>query len=846
MTFTINGIGTQIYGKHNRLTRNDHCEHCHDFGVLQSYDTTKYFVVLFVPLIPLSKLRIFDHCPSCNRWRQLSLKAWEAEKENALREAFERLKSNHNDPDAVKQAIATATQFQDESLLLKLKDLTANMPHDEEVQILYAVALGHFGQSHAAVEPLERAIAVNDSRDTREQLAITLVQIGEAERAEQTVDYVWNEDSPEHIPVQRVIAEGYFNTNDQSAALDRVNRMATMHPQLEDDRDFKSFRKKVQKHATSGKQVVSSFEPRQVESPSKGLNLAAYIGPAIVVFLIGLYFYSAFARAQNRKVHVVNGLEVPYTAFVNGQEIPLDSGQRKTITVPEGALTISARGESFEIAEQTADLSTPFLSRPFVNYTFVVNPDSTAVVEHAKIIYAEDHTNINHPEPTYHCGQNLHVFTSVDYPFEEPDDEITLDRDGLATRQSVQLVDSDFSYVYLSPQRQVDYCKRQLQYGSDSMTLVAILAAVGDPEEFVEFSEPFLAERPLRIDWHRVFQDHAEAHRPDFDLVQHYQSLSEKEPKNSGLMYLHARTLQDSEKKLAILKRACETCSEVSPYAYYGRAYELAVHARFDEAVEHARKAYESVEDPSTFAELYLNCLKATGNWRDAISLIHGSQPEASDRSESLYLRLTILHSLISCWVSMESEASFIQQQIDDFLDELRTDSNVQADSIRAVQSKLEATRDYALGNLDELYSQADDDEAELWQLISQRKITRASELATTEAFADDYISHLQVYTAAMDADASEIAESHLTAAIEILKSGDKDDRRLADTCESSNDEKLHVSMSRAQEARTVALALSRRIPSQRDVYESLATKLNFDRSFPYWFIRDSIEKENR
>ena len=51
MAFTFNGIGTTYYGQR-------------DFGPEGSYVTTEWFVVLFVPLIPIKSLRVLDS----NEW----------------------------------------------------------------------------------------------------------------------------------------------------------------------------------------------------------------------------------------------------------------------------------------------------------------------------------------------------------------------------------------------------------------------------------------------------------------------------------------------------------------------------------------------------------------------------------------------------------------------------------------------------------------------------------------------------------------------------------------------------------------------------------------------------------
>ena len=67
MPTTVNGIGTHYYGKSNRDARNGVCRSCGANTRLESYDTRLWFVVLFVPLVPLGRKRIIDQCGRCSR-----------------------------------------------------------------------------------------------------------------------------------------------------------------------------------------------------------------------------------------------------------------------------------------------------------------------------------------------------------------------------------------------------------------------------------------------------------------------------------------------------------------------------------------------------------------------------------------------------------------------------------------------------------------------------------------------------------------------------------------------------------------------------------------------------------
>lgn len=63
MPTTVNGVGTHYYGRKNRAARISVCRACGRQGMLESYDTRLWFVIVFIPIIPLGRKRIIDQCP---------------------------------------------------------------------------------------------------------------------------------------------------------------------------------------------------------------------------------------------------------------------------------------------------------------------------------------------------------------------------------------------------------------------------------------------------------------------------------------------------------------------------------------------------------------------------------------------------------------------------------------------------------------------------------------------------------------------------------------------------------------------------------------------------------------
>ena len=100
MPTVYDGIGTWYYGKANHYQYVGHCEFCGRETTLHSYDTTKYFVLLFVPLIPLQKIRVIAKCNHCDKHKIASLKKWEAQKSQAIEECWQACEQKPEDAQA--------------------------------------------------------------------------------------------------------------------------------------------------------------------------------------------------------------------------------------------------------------------------------------------------------------------------------------------------------------------------------------------------------------------------------------------------------------------------------------------------------------------------------------------------------------------------------------------------------------------------------------------------------------------------------------------------------------------------------------------------------------------------
>ncbi|MFN6206677.1 MAG: hypothetical protein ACK49R_09565, partial [Planctomycetota bacterium] len=91
MPLTINGIGTMYYGKRNLRTHPGKCDSCHKAVQLADYETTLFFVVLYIPLIPLGRKQLLNACPACQRHAMIPARKWQELKRSSIELSTEAL-----------------------------------------------------------------------------------------------------------------------------------------------------------------------------------------------------------------------------------------------------------------------------------------------------------------------------------------------------------------------------------------------------------------------------------------------------------------------------------------------------------------------------------------------------------------------------------------------------------------------------------------------------------------------------------------------------------------------------------------------------------------------------------
>jgi tetratricopeptide (TPR) repeat protein len=192
MPFTLNGVGTRYVGKQNPLVRSGACGHCGRAAQLESYDTREWFVLAFIPLIPLSRYHILDKCPRCTRHKRLVAAVWKDQQTEARLSAESLLRQRPGDPRTAIEAHQRLAAFQLTQDAAELEAaLTRQFGGNAEVQVYLGQLAAAAGRTADAQRSWELAHQADPSNPAaREGLAQEAVRRGDLERALALLDPV--------------------------------------------------------------------------------------------------------------------------------------------------------------------------------------------------------------------------------------------------------------------------------------------------------------------------------------------------------------------------------------------------------------------------------------------------------------------------------------------------------------------------------------------------------------------------------------------------------------------------------------------------------------------------------
>lgn len=283
--------------------------------------------------------------------------------------------------------------------------------------------------------------------------------------------------------------------------------------------------------------------------------------------------------AQGRELVVLNRTGAPAKVTLpHGEVLELESERTRNVPLGEGSHRVMVELEGAPARPVQVSISGNVLERLLGGRVYLLNLDAAAPIVWEETIYGPPG---NTPPPTpgrVELGEVL-VFERVDEVFAPfPDDapEGPRVRIGLAPGQPARLLGA-LAPAQRSAPGALHYAEHHLRRTPDDDELLALYVRAARPDHAqagATFLASRLAERPVRVLWHRAHQDLRRAAGELEALRSEYAAACAKEPQSSALAALEARLRDDPDAALAGYRAALKLDAS-DPFAHYGVAVHL-------------------------------------------------------------------------------------------------------------------------------------------------------------------------------------------------------------------------------------------------------------------------------
>ncbi len=262
MPQTVNGIGTHYYGKSNLELETGACEFCGSIAQLETYETGLFFVVLFIPIIPLGRKQILDYCPSCTQHRAISVKEWQRIKSEAIESSTSNLVDKMDDPDVAIEHLQTLSAFRQHD---EARDFAAAMEgsHGTNADVQFFLGAWHekYGTEGDADRCFDRAFEIDNKHPGAIRArGVGLIQKGNLNEARELFKML--EPPNEHYDpsIFVMLATSYQEQNEHATALEIFKLINDDEPSFGKEGWFRKSVKQSEKML--GKSKNDSFLPR--------------------------------------------------------------------------------------------------------------------------------------------------------------------------------------------------------------------------------------------------------------------------------------------------------------------------------------------------------------------------------------------------------------------------------------------------------------------------------------------------------------------------------------------------------------------------------------------------------
>ena len=625
MPITYNGVGTRYVGHTNAESRPAACPHCRRPVNLTSYDTRLWFVVFFIPIVPLVRKRIIDQCPSCRRHYVMPLDQWEASKQLSISGAM----SEFRDDPTPEKAIAAHRQligFHQSAQAEEFGQTVAErFPESVNVLLYLGHASDHVGRQARAREYFRRALDLRpDLPEARLAVAEDLIAQGKPDEARPLLDFLEQPGAARvysAVPLER-LGNAYQAAGRHPEALELY--AATLR-EVPAAAQHAGFRKKVRRSEQAAGRAVSMLPKRQFSwrglfsgggDNKRGWLVAALVLVLAVVGALGANFWTS----RHRPLHVVNDYGQPATVQVDGlAPVQVPPHGHMVLTTVEGTHHATVTGPVHE--EVDFRLDSDLFGRWFDHPAWVLNVGGNAILLLQTVHYSSARIPTDF---SFHTGQTFRFFPRVNYPFETLPASVQLSKNehdralsGLSVVRgnSAGVVDSLLFEKHDA--QALDFCEARLRAfpgepGLVSTYLRAAIAAKQVPRAR-ETLRAGLSRRPVIIPWHRLYQTAARLTAADpASLLGEYDAMLAAAPGDSALLYLRGRLCERPKDAEGYFVRAI-AADPKNAWPLFGSAYNHALDGDWKAARPLVERAVRLSPDTSEMDALFFETRLALG-----------------------------------------------------------------------------------------------------------------------------------------------------------------------------------------------------------------------------------------
>jgi tetratricopeptide (TPR) repeat protein len=593
MPFTYNGVGTHYYGKRNIHKRIGPCTQCGRPAELTSYDTRLWFVILFIPVFPLGRKRILDYCPHCTRHFAAEADKWEAAKQLELSGAQEQFRASQSPEDAIAlhQQFLNFHQF-DQAAEFR-KTMREKFASHATVHAYLGAALQHFGKLDEAAACFSRALELRpDLPEARIGVARTHIRTGRLEDARKLLDFLEKDGAAQLYSLEPLdtLSRAFQQAGRHEDALALFAVIQRELPKLAEEKWFRAL---VTRSEKALKRPVSQlpklkfslkrlFTARNSTQPAVAGRLRftwksmVALGVMIGLILLGFVISNEYIR-RHRTLHIVNDGPTS-TVRIAGLAPTTCAPGVTSMTLPEGRYHASISGPVPE--ELDFEVRASYWSRCFDDPAWVLNLGGKAVLIQTTAVYSSN------PQPEsiqVHFGKGFECYPRITHPFTDLPSSLQMKAGETRTLVQLELFRGEAAnlFGYFIERRDsasaMNFAEQRLQAEPGDELMLRTYAAGALQFHLTNRLDAFLhtglAVRPLRIEWHRVYQslhDTAPAHAA---LVAEYQALLRAEPANAPLLYLCGRLEPDRAKARDFFQRAAAADPQC-PYPHFALAFD--------------------------------------------------------------------------------------------------------------------------------------------------------------------------------------------------------------------------------------------------------------------------------